>query len=226
MPDDPKTAPEAGAQARLSASFRRAAAKAEAIRLRFIDDVELARLAPGSVVSLDKIARLYGCSKDALLPAMLELKGRGLLMQDGFEWRVAPIEREALIPSLGARLTLEQEVAEAAALNASALNRQELAELVGNLQRSALIGDIDGYMLSDKRLEKALAEASGLPETAELLFAAKREFRRAWCAHNRLGDLSVPANLREALVNALLAGKPDEARDAVSRFIDYLRQSF
>jgi DNA-binding GntR family transcriptional regulator len=147
-------------------------------------------------------------------------------MQDGSEWRVAPIEREALITSLCARLTLEQEVAEAAARNASALNRQELAELVGNLERSAVIGDIDGYIMSDKRLDKALDAAAQIPETAERLFAVKSEFRRAWCAHNRLGDLSVPANLRKALVIALLAGKPDEARDAVSRFIAYLRQSF
>jgi DNA-binding GntR family transcriptional regulator len=226
MSDDPRTAPASGALARRLASARRAAANAEAIRLRFIDDVDMARLAPGSCLALDKIARSYGCAKEALLPVLDELQTRGLIKRSGVDWQVAPIERVSLSARMDIRLVIEQDLAEAAARNVSALNRQELAELVGNLQRAAVVGDIDGYMLSDRRLEKAIAAAAGLPETAERLFVIKREFRRAWCAHNRLRDLNVPAGLRKALVDALLAGKPDEARATVRDFIAYLRQSF
>jgi DNA-binding GntR family transcriptional regulator len=131
-----------------------------------------------------------------------------------------------LIPNLEVRLVLEQDLAEAAARNLSAPDQREMTDLVANLKRSALVGDIDGYMRSDRRLEKAIAAAAGLPETAERLFTIKREFRRAWCAHNRLRDLNIPADLRKSLVEAIVARKPEEARAAVRRFIQYLRHAF
>ena len=160
MSDDPRTAPSSGAQARRLASARRAAANAEAIRLRFIDDVDMARLAPGSCFALDKIARSYGCAKEALLPVLDELQTRGLIKRSGVDWHVAPIEGASLCAQMDTRLVIEQDLAEAAARNVSALNRQELAELVGDLQRAAVVGDIDGYMMSDRRLEKAIAAAA------------------------------------------------------------------
>ncbi len=225
MADDFKSSMECGSQPCRPASAGLTAEKHEAMRLGLTEDIELARAAPGSILHADKIARQYGAAQEALLPVIAELESRGLLRREGANWRVAPIDREALLPKLEVRFALEQEVAEAAAGNVSAINRQEVAMLVGNLRRAALVGDIDGYMRSDRLLEKALAAASGIPETAAKLSGIKSELRRAWCAQNRLGDLSVPADLSGALVDAILNEDAKGAREAVSRFVEYLRQS-
>jgi DNA-binding GntR family transcriptional regulator len=202
------------------------ARRREELIQRLGDDIDLARLAPGQVVTIEALARRLRCPPRESAPVIAHFVQRGLLMLEGESCLVAPLDRDRLLANLDRRLALEQQVAEAAALNPAAIDRVGMEHAASMLRRSAMVGDIDGYMAADRRLEKLIAAASGLPEVAEQIFAIKREFRRAWCAHNRLRDLNEPAGLRRALVEAILRGKPEEATAAVRRFIEYLRKSF
>jgi DNA-binding GntR family transcriptional regulator len=196
------------------------------LRALLADDIDLARLAPGQPVTFQQLAKRLQSHVNDVRAVVQEFAETGLLVLQGEGCVIAPIRREHLLPQMDRRLMLEQQIAEAAARNGASADRIAITELASMLKRSALVGDLDGYMAADRRLEKAIAAAADLPDAAEQLFALKREFRRAWCAHNRLRDLNVPAGLRQALVNAVLAGKPDEAKAAVKNFIEYLRNSY
>jgi DNA-binding GntR family transcriptional regulator len=196
------------------------------LRARLADDIDLARLAPDQVVTLQQLAKRLRCTISDVHAVAEDIAGTGLLTLQGETCTIAPIRREHLLPQLDRRLMLEQQIAEAAARNGASADRAAIVELARSIKRSAMVGDLDGYMAADRRLERVIAAAADLPDVAEQLFALKREFRRAWCAHNRLRDLNVPTVLRQALVDAVLAEKPEEARAAVKHFIDYLRQSY
>lgn len=196
------------------------------LRARLANDIDLARLVPDQVVTLQQLAKRLRCTISDVRAVAEDLAGTGLLTLQGEACTIAPIRREHLLPQLDRRLILEQQIAEAAARNGASADRSAIVELARSIRRSAMVGDLDGYMAADRRLERAIAAAADLPDAAEQLFALKREFRRAWCAHNRLRDLNVPAELRQALVDAVLAGKPEEARLAVAHFIEYLRKSY
>jgi DNA-binding GntR family transcriptional regulator len=202
------------------------AKRLEELIQRLGDDIDLARLAPGQAIPIDGLARRLRCLLKDTAPVIAHFVQRGLLRLEGESCIVAPLDRSHLLAELDRRLALEQQVAEAAAKNPAAIDRVGMEHAASLLRRSAMVGDIEGYMAADRRLEKLIAAASGLPEVAEQIFAIKREFRRAWCAHNRLRDLNEPAGLRRALVEAILRGKPEEATAAVRRFIEYLRKSF
>jgi DNA-binding GntR family transcriptional regulator len=202
------------------------ARRREELIQRLGDDIDLARLAPGQVVTIEALARRLRCPPRESAPVIAHFVQRGLLMLEGESCLVAPLDRDRLLANLDRRLALEQQVAEAAARRPNAIDRVGLEHAAGMLRRSAMVGDIDGYMAADRRIEKLIAAASGLPEVAEQIFVIKREFRRAWCAFNRLRDLNEPASLRRALVEAVLTGKPERAKEAVARFIGHLRMSF
>jgi DNA-binding GntR family transcriptional regulator len=193
---------------------------------RLFDDIDLARLMPGQSYACQDIARrLHARPEEVEAAALVVARGGLVTITDG-SLLVAPVDRAYLLPKLDERLHLEQRIAAAAADRSAMLDRTTVSELALLLKRSAQVGDIDGYMAADRRLEKAIAAAAGLPEEAEQLFRLKREFRRAWCAFNRLRDLNRPAQLRQTLVDAVLAGDAQAAKTAVANFIEYLRQSY
>jgi DNA-binding GntR family transcriptional regulator len=196
------------------------------LRATLADDIDLARLAPGQAMSFQQLANRLRCNIDQTRAVAESLVGTGLLTLQEDGCLIAPIRRENILPQLDRRLVLEQQIAAAAALNLALADRAVIKELALLLKRSAMVGDLDGYMAADRRLEKAIAIAADLPDVAQQVFTLKREFRRAWCAHNRLRDLNVPAGLRQALVDAVLAGKPEEAKAAVKSFIEYLGKSY
>ncbi len=189
-------------------------------------DIDLARLAPGQSYALEDIARRLRARPEDMHEAVRVVAKGGLLAVKDRTIIIAPVDKAYLLPRLDQRLVLEQRIAAAAAVRSAIIDRDAIAEPAMLLKRSALVGDIDGYMMADRRLEKAIATAADLPDDAEQLFRLKREFRRAWCAYNRLRDLNRPAQLRQALVDAILAGDAQAARTTVAHFIDYLRQSY
>ncbi len=204
----------------------RAAMRVADLCHHLFQDIDLARLAPGQTYAVEDVARRLRAGPEDMLEAVHVVAKGGLLAVKDRTIVVAPVDRAYLLLRLDQRLELEQRIAAAAAERFSIIDRNAIAEPARLLNRSALVGDIDGYMMADRRLEKAIAAAADLPDDAEQLFRLKREFRRAWCAFNRLRDLNRPAQLRQALVDAVLAGDAPAARTAVMHFIDYLRQSY
>jgi DNA-binding GntR family transcriptional regulator len=189
-------------------------------------EIVMARVAPEKRLTLTQVCRLIQADKTEIEPVVADLASKQLLTREGDSVIIAAVDRTRLLPRLEERLVIEQAVAHAAANSVSSKDIEEMMEAVSMLKRSAMVGDIDGYITADRRLERAIGAASGAPEKVEELAVIKREFRRAWCAFNRLRDLNVPAKLRQTLVEAIIAGKPDDATAAVRSFIEYLRKSF
>jgi DNA-binding GntR family transcriptional regulator len=212
----------------LNKAAEQAAANAadQELLAQLAEDIDFARLTPGQTLDFATLARRLRTTKPKAIVAARSLAPLGLISINADSCTIALVERDHLLPRLDVRLVLEQQVAEAAAARSDRIDRAEIEDAAGMLERCALIGDIDGYMRSDRRIERAIAAAANMPEVSEQVFALKSEFRRAWCAYNRLRDLKVPAAHRQALVSALLIGDATAAKLAIQRFIEYLRQSY
>jgi DNA-binding GntR family transcriptional regulator len=205
-------------------------AKAHSQRLdvaeRLANDIAFAILAPERSLTVAHLAKHLRAAPEMVESILPALVSSGLLAVDNGTVRIAPIDRDKIMPRLEERLPLEQEIARAAALHAAANDRERMRHAVQMMRRCAQVGDIEGYMAADRALERIIGTASGLPLVVEKLIAIKREFRRAWFAYNRLRDLNVPQVMRSRLVDAILEGNQQAAADAVAVFIDYLRKSY
>ncbi len=193
---------------------------------RLSDSIDLARLMPGQRISKARLAFQLRARLDdveAVLPAFV---GTGLVSIDGDDVLVADLDRSRLMLRMEEREPLETALAHAAASKATASQRQVISGAVLLLKRSAMVGDMEGYMRADRALERLIGEAADLPDSFEKLVQIKREFRRAWCAHNRLRDLNIPAGLRQRLAEAIAAGDAKVAVEAVNQFLNYLRKSY
>jgi DNA-binding GntR family transcriptional regulator len=191
-----------------------------------VSEIAMARVAPEKRLTLVQLCRLLQAGIADIEPVVAELAAKNLLTREADFVIIAPVDRVNLLPRLEERLVIEQAIAHAAASLATSKDIEEMSEAITLLKRSAMVGDIDGYITADHRLERAIGVASGLFDKADELAVIKREFRRAWCAFNRLRDLNVPAKLRQNLAESIIAGKPDAATAAVRSFIEYLRKSF
>ncbi len=193
---------------------------------RLANDIAVAVLAPDKVLTLSQLAKHLRSTPErveSILPAMVN---RGLVLVDKETITISSIDCKNILSRLSERLPLEQGIAQAAAMHATAADHARIGDAILLMNRSAQVGDIDGYMRADRALESAIGAASGLPADVERLVDIKHEFRRAWCAYNRLRDLNVPVAMRARLAKAILAKNPQAAVQAVADFIDYLKQSY
>ncbi len=189
-------------------------------------DIDLARLPPGETISHAAIARRIRCRPQDLEPVLAEAARRGLLTLQGDACRIAAIDRTSLLPLLARRRQLELLVAERAARRIAPLDEEELAEASTLMTRSALLGDIEGFIEAGRRLEHACTLAADLPEAGVEIREIKAQFRRAWCAHNRLRDITEPAAIRRDIIEAVLGRRPDVAKDRVEVYFRYLNRAF
>jgi DNA-binding GntR family transcriptional regulator len=189
-------------------------------------DIELARLPPGELISSAAIARRIRCHPQDIGQVLAEAERRGLLARLGDSCRITDVDRERMLPLLARRRELELLVAERAARRIAPLDEEELADASVLMTRSALLGDIEGFMEAGRRLDHACAAAADLPEAGAEIRAIKAEFRRAWCAYNRLRDINEPAAIRREIAEAVLARRPDAARECVEAYFRYLRRAF
>ncbi len=189
-------------------------------------DIELARLPPGEIISFATIARRIRCRPQDLPQVLSEAARRGLLSLQDDACRIAGIDRARLMPLLERRRQLEILVAERAARRIGPLDEKEVVDASTLMTRSALLGDIEGFMEAGRRLDQAAAIAADLPEAGSEIRAIKDEFRRAWCAYNRLRDINEPATIRREIFEAVLARRPDAAKGRVEAYFRYLARAF
>jgi DNA-binding GntR family transcriptional regulator len=190
------------------------------------DAVLLARLAPGQRVTLREFAGMARADERQLAVVLPELEASGLIAVAAGHVTARPLDSNAMFATLPRRMELEIRIVRSAALGASeeALGRMQASEAVQ--RRCAMVGDMDGLMRAERELERLLVEASGLHEDGAELVRIKREFRRAWCAANRLRDFTNVASIRTALVAAIAARDVEAAEAQVRVFFDHLVRSY
>jgi DNA-binding GntR family transcriptional regulator len=200
--------------------------KPAAVRQDVLDAVLLARIEPGSVISREQFAarsRALPGETDAALAALSQM---GFVTVDDGAVRVKPCDVRDVLSHVERRRDLEIMIARKAALNATDKQLQEMLASEALQKRCALVGDMDGLMTAERNLEALLVEASGMLCEGEELRRIKHEFRRAWCAANRLKTFTHVANIRTALVAAVAARDPDGAEAQIRIFFNHLLRGY
>jgi DNA-binding FadR family transcriptional regulator len=190
------------------------------------DAVLLARMMPGQRMTRAAFAGLGRCAErdlDALLPALVNAN---LVSTDGEMIVARPLDKDAMFATLPERMALEIKIVRAATLAASDAQIVAIDASQRQQHRCASLGDIDGLIRAERELEQMLVDASGLHADGERLKAIKQEFRRAWCAVNRLRDVTNVADIRTALVAAIKARDPDAAEAQTRVFFDHLVRTY
>jgi DNA-binding GntR family transcriptional regulator len=191
-----------------------------------MDAVRLARIAPGQRMSLRTFAALGRATDRQLDEVLPELAASGLVTVADGHVTARPLDRNAMLSALPRRIELETKIVRAAAVGASGSEIQALQECQAQQQRCAILGDIDGLIQGERELERLLAKAAGLHDEALELTVIKQEFRRAWCAANRLRTFTNVADIRNALVAAVAARDPDAAEAQVKVFFAHLIRTY
>jgi DNA-binding GntR family transcriptional regulator len=193
---------------------------------RLTDSIDMARLMPGQQISMANLALHLRSSPTEVEAVLPEFVRKGLLSLACDSVVITPLDRTKLMQQMDMRAPLEKAIAQAAAAKATDAQKNKISGAVVLMKRSAMVGDMEGYMNADRALERLIGDAAAMPESFEQLVQIKREFRRAWCAHNRLRDLNIPAELRQSLAAAIAKSNAQEAVDAVENFLEYLRKAY
>jgi DNA-binding GntR family transcriptional regulator len=191
-----------------------------------LDAVLLARIAPGAVLSLREFKVACRAADDELEATLLTLNAMGMVSVEGDDVRIAPCNISDVLANLDRRRALEIMIARAAAANASEAQQQAMTASQALQKRCALVGDMEGLMNAERQLEALLGVASGLAAEVDELKRIKMEFRRSWCAANRLKTFSNVADIRTALVAAIVARDADAAEAQIHVFFDHLLRTY
>jgi DNA-binding GntR family transcriptional regulator len=203
-----------------------AGARAKELLAELTDAVLLARVAPGQRLTQGEFAALGRASAVELATVLPVLAASGLVSIDGEQVLVRPLDPNAVLATLPRRMELELRIVRAVVVSASDVQLKEMQASEAMLRRCATLGDMDGMMHAERQLEALMAEASGLQSEALELTAIKREFRRAWCAANRLRTFTHVASIRTALVAAIAARDVQAAEKQVLVFFDHLLSTY
>jgi DNA-binding GntR family transcriptional regulator len=210
----------------MGADGARGTAEAALPREDVLDAVLLARIAPGSRIGRKAFAIATRATQEEVDAALRMLERLGLVRIDGDELEIAGCDPQAILASIDRRIELETKIVRAAAQRATDVQLQDMQDSQALQKRCALVGDMDGLMNAERGLEDLLIAASGLPAEGAELKRIKIEFRRAWCAVNRLRTFSGVADIRTALVAAIAARDPDAAEAQIRVFFDHLRRTY
>ncbi len=198
----------------------------ERVLAELIDALRLARLAPGQRLSMRELAAAGRGSEADVAEILPRLAGTGLVAVEGPAITVRPLDPNAMFATLPRRRELETVIARAAAVRATDAQLRMMKASEALQSRCAKVGDMDGLMTAERELERLLIEGSGLTAEGEELIGIKHEYRRAWCAANRLRSFTNVANIRTALVAAVAARDPDAAEAQVQVFFDHLLRTY
>jgi DNA-binding GntR family transcriptional regulator len=191
-----------------------------------LDAVLLARIPPGTIMTVQEFRVALRAADHEVRPALDILQAMGMVTCDGDRVAIAPCAMADVLSHLNRRRELETRIARAAALNATEDQLKAMYASQALQKRCALVGDMEGLMTAERQLEGLLGASSGLLAEAEELSRIKIEFRRSWCAANRLKTFSNVADIRTALVAAIVARDPDAAEAQVQVFFDHLLRSY
>lgn len=127
-----------------------------------LDAIVRKDLKPGSRVSEARLAAQLNVSKTPVREALLRLESIGLVIPDGNRGtRVVWPSAETIQNAFEVRALLEGRSASRAAAQAGQTAHRELRQLSEESLERAEAGDGDGFRRADRKLHRAIADASG-----------------------------------------------------------------
>jgi len=181
------------------------------------------RHAGGEVLQEARIAQALGLSRTPVREALGRLEGEGLLVRNGRVLMVRSVTVKDYLEALFLRRLLE---AEAVTLACGAIPPQILSDLrarVAALTDPAAISAEAHWQLDDD-IHSAIAQASGNELLAKLV--ADLRLKTRLFNLKKLPDRFIPGRAEHlALLDALLANKPNAARKAMVAHLENVRAS-
>lgn len=93
------------------------------------------------------------------------------------------------------------------------------------MARAAAVGDIGGFVETDKAIDRILAELSGNPYAARALVPLQAMARRAWLFFRRESDLAPAAERHAELLKAVCSGDVEAAETAAESLVAHVRET-
>ena len=185
------------------------------------DDIIAMRLRPGAPVVEKLIAQRFSVSRTPVREAVLKLAGEGLVdifPQSGTF--VSRIPFDDLPEVLAIRSALEQAAARHAAAKAKG---EDIAALRANIasQRDVDPDDHEGFHVFDEAFHARISDIAGYPGFWRLTRQVKVQLDR--CRRlimPQLGRRAEAVAEHEAVVDAIAAGKPEEAAKAMAAHLE------
>jgi DNA-binding GntR family transcriptional regulator len=183
-------------------------------------------LQPGRLVSERQLMELADCSRSALRPAVIRLEELGLLRslpRKGLV--VAPLEAMEAAALYEAREAIETRVLRLAAERARDQHLQLLDELVASWDQTVENAwSWRTFMERDQEFHLALASMAGNPYLYDALTRLMPLAARLWnWVYSELGTDTHIRFHHEDIIEAVRAGDPDAAEQAVTEHIDRSR---
>jgi DNA-binding GntR family transcriptional regulator len=201
--------------------------RADALRSDLLECILAARFAPGASYPVSRVAMLLRATPLELEPAFEAMSALGLIKMSGETLTVTDVDRERLLALMPRRAELEIAFFRKAAANRARLDVAAIEQSVNQMRRCAVVGDLDGYMRGNQQFHEQVKRAvTDDPGLVDELDALRNDFRRAWCAFNRLRELTPAAELRERLARALLSGDEVAVVTTASAFLTHLEETF
>ena len=191
-------------------------------------------LAPGAVLSRVELQDRFGLSSTPVRDALMRLQEEGLV--DVFPQHatvVSPIDLERAQQGQFLRRSIELEIVRTLALHPDAAVIERRNSLIRQQTAFSRLGEHGAFTAADQAFHKTMYESAKVPELWDVVARHSGHIDRLRRLH-----LPVPGKMRDvmrdhqAIVDAITAGKPDEAqaalRDHLSRslgFVETLRQS-
>lgn len=182
----------------------------------------LRELVPGEAIGEQQVAGKFGCSQGTVREALLRLQDDGLVRRQGYrgtfvsETTMAEAAEMAII-----RIRLESRAIRRAQKTFDAERRDHLVAILDRMEAANDVGD--PYLLSelDRLFHLTLFEAADMPVLEPVLSRCTLHMHRYTFANDpeRKQEVS-PAEAHAPILNALEAGDPQQAADAVKAHIE------
>lgn len=183
-------------------------------------------LAPGQWVSETELVELSGFSRAPVRSALQRLAHQQLLcVHPRRGAQIQPIDFTQQFRILELRRPVEKLVARSAALRATKKHKQQFAEFAEAFRLAGKHDDTDAVIALDSGNFALIIEAADNAFAGQAMLSVKGLSRRFWILnHERHGDTEKLASANIKVIEAICAGDPDAAEQAVDALIDYIEK--
>lgn len=184
-------------------------------------------LAPGEVLSEQRLAAEFGLSRTPVREAFKRLENEGLVdvvpQQGTF---VSPIRRELVIDAQFARASLECALVRLASQKRTEHDVILLLENLAAQERVASRGEFDALFKLDEEMHEAIAVAAGRPNIWPLISDIKIHMDRARKLTLRPDHIPTLLKQHKAILDAISAANPDGAEAAMNEHLGFIVEHF
>ena len=180
-------------------------------------------LEPGTPVVEADLAERIQLGRTPVREALLRMVALGLIQpQPRRGLVVSTIDLAEHLDVIQTRRVLERLIAGCAARRATAAQRQDILRCAQSMVDAAASGELAGYMLADRTLDKANHRACRNFSAVQCVQPLIVKCRRFWYAYQHEGDLAEGARHHLSLAQGIAQGDERAAQDGADALMDYL----